>query len=935
MHSLPTLLIMIAVPVLNAQTPPFTSLSAASFGSGPFPSESIVSGFGSNLANATVSAASAELPTTLGGVNVLVIDSALEQRQAPLHFVSPSQINYVMPSGVRPGTASILVRNGTDIIASGTVQLATVAPALFTAAQTGSGLASARAIVVSPAGSQTSSLTFQCTSGRCVPEPIRNPENGGQVYLELYGTGIRGRGSLSSIQATISGVSLQVLYAGPQNQYAGLDQVNLQVPSALFNSGVVQLLLTVDGVRSNSVSLQFGGSGAPGAVSVIFDPARPDVGPFPTNALTVPDAAQKTGLRVNLPLPDCAVQRTTCETYRLLNELDGFNLHPRIVVRFSGPVDTNTLQRGIRILWLENVNAEEKGLRPAGHISGIERAIFDPATNTLYAKPDEPMDQHRRYVILVTDAVRDALGSPVVADPAFRNCIGAVPNDYCTQLAQAQATTSPLPGQIVSASVFTTLSATSWLERARMAGQTTPPDVKRGVSVNLGTTAAATLRQQTTTNPAGFEDATVPVPALVTAGADRVTFGAYTSPDFLDTRHTIPTAPTAAPLAAPGSTTEITFHAFTPSGSAPASGYPVIVFGHGLGDSAFGAPTLVAGSFARSGFATLVINAVGHGSGPQTELVLTSLSGQRTTVAVPGRGVDTNNDGRIASREGCMLTASGIAVRDCLRQTAVDLMQLVRAIRTGIDLDGDGTPDLDPGRIYFAGQSLGALYGTLFTAVEPDVRAAAFNVGGGTVADIGAVSDQFKPLARDILAMHVPPVLNAGNDFNANPVLRNQPVRVNDVPGAIEVQNYLELLEWLQATGDPISYAPHLRLSPLLGVPEKRSLFQIARGDRTIPNPANANLIRKAGGEGMTVMYRHDVARANSAGLSENPHAFLVDFRSIHGTAVARAAQDQIVGFFAADGNTIPDANSTALSLLFLGNNVFERPAAPPEDLGF
>ena len=39
-------------------------------------------------------------------------------------------------------------------------------------------------------------------------------------------------------------------------------------------------------------------------VTVSFDPSNPEIGPFPTNYLTVADPAQKTGLRVNLHLPD-------------------------------------------------------------------------------------------------------------------------------------------------------------------------------------------------------------------------------------------------------------------------------------------------------------------------------------------------------------------------------------------------------------------------------------------------------------------------------------------------------------------------------------------------------------------------------------------------------------------------------------------------------
>ncbi|MEJ7608585.1 MAG: hypothetical protein WKF37_20520 [Bryobacteraceae bacterium] len=392
-------------------------------------------------------------------------------------------------------------------------------------------------------GSATSQLTFDCASGRCLPLAIR-PNASGQLTLELYGTGIRGRSNLSGVQAMINGVPLQVLFAGPQSEYPGLDQVNVQVPASLFNAGVAQIVLTVDGVAANPVAIQLGGSGVLVPVSVLFDPARPEIGPFPTDALTVADTSQKTGLRVNLPLPDCAVQTTTCETYRLLNELDGFNLHPRVSVRFSGPVSPGSAQSGVVILWLNNLTAEERGLQPAGHVTALERAIIDPATNTLYAKPVDAMDQHRRYLLVITDAVREASGLPVTADPAFRACITAPATAYCRQLAaEVQAAAPRVRGTIVGAALFTTLSATNWVESARAAVQNAPVNLKRTGNVNLSSLAAATLRQQTGTNPVAFTDFTVPIPGVTASGVDRVFFGSYSSLNYVDSRQIITRQP--------------------------------------------------------------------------------------------------------------------------------------------------------------------------------------------------------------------------------------------------------------------------------------------------------------------------------------------------------------------------------------------------------
>ena len=59
---------------------------------------------------------------------------------------------------------------------------------------------------------------------------------------------------------------------------------------------------------------------------------------FPTDALTVADPGQITGRRVALPTAGCGAA-ITCGLVQELNELDGFDLDPRIAVRFTGAVD--------------------------------------------------------------------------------------------------------------------------------------------------------------------------------------------------------------------------------------------------------------------------------------------------------------------------------------------------------------------------------------------------------------------------------------------------------------------------------------------------------------------------------------------------------------------------------------------------------------------
>jgi hypothetical protein len=690
-------------------------------------------------------------------------------------------------------------------------------------------------------------------------------------------------------------------------------------------------------------------AGVSNGVNVRFDPSDPQTGPFPADALTTPDGSQLTGRRVNLPLPDCAVQPTLCAELGAVNQLDGFNVQPRVTVVFSGAVDTATLRDGIFLVASDNLTSSETGLQKNGDAVAINLVVYDPVTYTAYAKPDAALDQHRRYLLVVTDAIHDLAGNPVAADPAFTNCAQTSTDagGYCAEVAQAlaQIGTAVAPGRnIVSASLFTTLSATSWLESARRQLQCMPvvvhhPDGQYVFNVS----SISSLAVNFDTGSGNFSSFTLPIGSptysILFSNLGRIAFGSYLSPQIVNDQQTIDPTPTGVPLTVPTPLTEVSFHVYLPNTPPPSNGYPVVIFGHGLNDSSAGGPTVVAPALAQSGFATIAINAFGHGYGPQSNIVLTDNNGAGTTISLGGRGIDRNGDGVIDGSEGCLvLTPLPVGLRDCLRQTSLDLMQLVRVIKSGLDVDGDGVPDLDAGRIYYVGQSLGSIYGTMFNAVEPSLRAAVLNVGGGSVADIVRWSPGFSSVAAAILTSQNPPLLPPGTPFADNFPYRDQPVSING-PGNSETQYYMELIDWLNNPGDPITFAPHLARSTLAGVAAKPVLFQIARADRTMPNPASSDLIRAAG-TGTTWLYRHDLAQAAFPGaLPDDPHSYLALFLGTSGSTVSLpslqalliglSTQSQVAGFLSSDGTTVPDMNQ-----IFPGP-YFEIPSSLPNDLGY
>ncbi len=247
---------------IDAATPPIApdppgdlrSFLAASGGLTVAP-ESFVSAFGSVLATQTQAASSADYPTALAGSTLSIRDAAGVLRLGRLHFVSPGQINFVMPAAAAVGQATVTVAAGSGMTASGTVPVARVAPGIFAANGGGTGVAAATAIRVNPDNSQTPVTVFQCgtAAGSCTPARIDLAS--GPVFLTLYGTGIRNRTSLENVRSTIGGVDAPVLFAGAQGAFPALDQVNVQVPSSLAGRGEVTIVLTVDGQTSNPVTI--------------------------------------------------------------------------------------------------------------------------------------------------------------------------------------------------------------------------------------------------------------------------------------------------------------------------------------------------------------------------------------------------------------------------------------------------------------------------------------------------------------------------------------------------------------------------------------------------------------------------------------------------------------------------------------------------------
>jgi uncharacterized protein (TIGR03437 family) len=221
----------------------FDILSAASYATGSFAAESLASLYGQNLATGTVSAASLPLPTSLAGVRVAVVDSTFIPRTAPLLYADENQVNFEIPAGTVQGPAYVQVTLSDGSVTATPIGITSISPGIFSLND--SGLAAAWVLRVSADGTQSLEPVYEVQNGVVVPKPIDLGPVTDRVYLEIYGTGIRGASEVNdSVSVTMGGVSAVVSYAGPQGTLVGVDQVNAEIPRSLAGAGEISVVLS-------------------------------------------------------------------------------------------------------------------------------------------------------------------------------------------------------------------------------------------------------------------------------------------------------------------------------------------------------------------------------------------------------------------------------------------------------------------------------------------------------------------------------------------------------------------------------------------------------------------------------------------------------------------------------------------------------------------
>lgn len=231
-------------------------VNAASFASpdptkpetNPIGRGSLGSIFGTKLADAPAISTDTNLDFELNGVGVTIAGIA-----ARLIYVSPSQINFVVPNGLLAGDGVEFTINNKGVVSKGKVKVLDAQPGIFTTTQDGKGAgAIACQLVLKDADGNTTSNTYPAP-------PCEISADKKESYLLLFGTGFR-FADLTSVTLDVTRgettTTLVPVYAGSQNQFPGLDQINVLLPTD-FTAGTVKVKVKATSVGTAVESNQF------------------------------------------------------------------------------------------------------------------------------------------------------------------------------------------------------------------------------------------------------------------------------------------------------------------------------------------------------------------------------------------------------------------------------------------------------------------------------------------------------------------------------------------------------------------------------------------------------------------------------------------------------------------------------------------------------
>ena len=567
-------------------------------------------------------------------------------------------------------------------------------------------------------------------------------------------------------------------------------------------------------------------SSTPGGVTVVMTsadaPPRYATTPFPTDALRDGDhLASLGGL-------DKLVGRYSELVAAHAAALDGFGVRPLVEFFLDGDADPATLTN------------DTAGVVDADGHAIVMDWHYDADRHVLQGAPasGQLLREGTRYTAYVTTGVRDTTGAAIRRSTEL-DAIVHVPAPRWQSTADAFRALSR--DDVAGVAVFTTQHATAPLVAARDAMASQPPPVLAfadpavifsGAALDplLGIATRATdgprvgLERWGDGNPTGMAHDHVGVigtGAMTVVRFRRDDTGTNDADD-----ETFELDATGTPRVVALDQIPITF--ILPKAAPPPAGYPVVIYGHGLGASrdqmlGFAEP------LTSKGFALVGIDMVGHGSrfDPSDKLdnlgqYLPAFTGDSTIH--DGFGDTTGLATQFDFFEGFLGVS---AVRDTIRQSALDLVRVSQLVHRGdLDLSALGpNAKLDARHVAYMGESFGTVVGTVFAAIEPDIDLYVLDVPGGGILDL------LLPDSAEIGSLALPLIESIYNP--RLPLDRWNP--------------QIGLMQAVIDGADPLTYAPHVMRDRFANVGPRSVVCLEVVGDQVLSNTGTDALSRGLG----------------------------------------------------------------------------------------
>ena len=554
----------------------------------------------------------------------------------------------------------------------------------------------------------------------------------------------------------------------------------------------------------------------------------------------------------------------TCNTYF---GIDGA-LDPASVPESASPGERGAVGDAILLADVDSGSPERGRIFPL-------RIEYDPSDGVVAVRPVRGVTLHRgrTYAAVLTSALHAADGSELTASAAFaavrdERSGGSPAIAHARELiAPALDTLAELGvarDRVVSAAVFTVGDPTEELRRARSLVHAAPLPVATVDRVWQTPAELDALLGVPSEDRPGVDVPPVPGEEGTRSVRHRtvaaIVAGRFEAPRLVDGAGAELGAPRVGSdgqLAA-GPQQAVPFILIVPAG-ADVTSLPVVVHHHGFNASRT-TGFVLADTAGAAGAAVLSIDGFLHGdraAAHRDELLnardAPGMDGlaETDTLAVSGRvfGIDGAPPG--------MELYPGYPFGAFL-QFVSDAMAAVRLVHEGdvsaIAAAGPALAGLafDPTRVFYAGNSMGAVVGAGVLATESDVAAYALNVQPGSIVETLVEGPEFRPLSDAVFL----PTLGVRGTFD-------------EITRSLVFHPTIDLFRWAMEPVDPLGLAPYLVADRVAPGAAPDVLIQLAGLDEVAATTASQSMVAAASIPAVGEL-EHVVAAAAALPLSQN-----------------------------------------------------------------